>query len=254
MGNVNMYETNARIRRLALVAGFCIASVTSISIAPIPVHADAVSGAGNAETVVRAMSRERSAMSEGGAARISQLSASLRPKARGEVSVATRGVQPEVTSVTSPSQPLDRSSLDALPRATGDAEWHCLAEAIYYESRGEPLSGQIAVAEVILNRVQSRQYPSTICGVTRQGTGSGRACQFSFACDGVPERMASAQPRERAEKLARAMLDGYPQTLTDGALHFHATYVSPRWARQMTRTANIGRHVFYRPGTRTAQR
>ena len=60
--------------------------------------------------------------------------------------------------------------------------------------------------------------------------------------------MASAKPRERAEKLARAMIDGYPRALTDGATHFHATYVSPRWARQMTRTAAIGHHLFYRPG------
>lgn len=249
-----MTESIARLRRLALAAAVCLVPAASVSLAPLPAYAEMVQDSESAESVMRAMSRERSAMNQGGAARISQLSASLRPMARGEVSVASRSVQPEASPDSPASQAIDRSSLDSLPPATGDAEWQCLAEALYYESRGEPLPGQIAVAEVILNRVQSRQYPNTVCGVTRQGMGSGRACQFSYACDGVPERMASAKPRERAEKLARAMLDGHPRNLTDGALHFHATYVSPRWARQMTRTAAIGQHVFYRPGTRTAQR
>jgi spore germination cell wall hydrolase CwlJ-like protein len=219
-----------------------------------PAVAETIQQEGRAETVLRAMSRERAGLTEGGADRISSLSQSLRPKARSEVSVATRGVQPRIVTVKSAARPLDASTLDSLPGAAGDEQWQCLAEAIYYEARGEPLSGQIAVAEVVLNRVQSRNYPNSICSVTRQGVGSGRACQFSYACDGAPERMASAKPRERAEKLARAMIDGYPRALTDGATHFHATYVSPRWARQMTRTAAIGQHLFYRPGTRTAQR
>ncbi len=248
-----MKKTNSAFRGLTVamalaaflsVPGFAVGSAS----------AETAREAGNAETVLRAMSRERAGMSGGAAARISALSETLRPKARSEVSVATRGVQPRVVSVRATARPLDRATLDSLPDAAGDEQWHCLAEAIYYESRGEPLSGQIAVAEVILNRVQSRNYPNTVCAVTRQGVGSGRACQFSYACDGAPERMASAGPRERAEKLARAMLDGYPRTLTDGATHFHATYVSPRWARQMTRTAAIGRHMFYRPGARSAQR
>lgn len=248
-----MTETVLKLRRLALAALVSLAT-TSAVIIPVTVHAEPAGSGEEAGNVLRAINGERAGMDQGASARISDLSNSLRPKARGDVSVATRGVQPRVSSLKSVPEVIDRMSLDALPRASGDAEWQCLAEAIYYESRGEPLTGQIAVAEVILNRVQSRQYPNTICGVTRQGAGSGRACQFSYACDGAPERMASSGPRERAEKLARAMLDGYPRKVTDGALHFHATYVSPRWARQMTRTASIGNHLFYRPGTRTAQR
>ena len=144
------------------------------------------------------------------------------------------------------------AALDRMPGVTGDGEWRCLAEAIYYEARGEPLQGQIAVAEVVLNRVDSRRYPNSICGVTRQGVGNGRACQFSYACNGQPERMANRGPRERSEKLAAIMIAGRERSVTDGATHFHATYVRPGWARQYVRTAAIGAHIFYRPGTRVA--
>jgi spore germination cell wall hydrolase CwlJ-like protein len=149
---------------------------------------------------------------------------------------------------------LSVAALDALPPASGDEQWQCLAEAIYFESRGEPLAGQIAVAEVVLNRVDSRAYPNTICGVTRQGVGSGRGCQFSYACDGRPETLRTPGARERAQKLARLMMDGLPRTITDGATHFHATYVSPGWARKFPRTAAIGNHLFYRQPTQVASR
>ncbi len=145
--------------------------------------------------------------------------------------------------------------LDAMPTTQGDAEWQCLAEGIYFESRGEPLSGQIGVAEVILNRVDSARYPDSICAVTHQGVKKGRRdCQFSYACDGRPEVMTQSIPRERAGKLAALMLDDWPRTVTSGALHFHATHVRPRWARSMTRTAAIGQHLFYAPSTRTVAR
>ena len=95
----------------------------------------------------------------------------------------------------------------------GDAEWQCLAEAIYFESRGEPLAGQIAVAEVVLNRVDSRSYPGTVCGVTTQGAGSGRGCQFSYACDGRSDVDEQRGRRARAaEKLAALMLEGRART------------------------------------------
>ena len=88
----------------------------------------------------------------------------------------------------------------ACRRPSGDAEWQCLAQAIYFESRGEPLDGQVAVAEVVLNRVHDRRFPSTVCGVTTQGVGSGRGCQFSYACDGNSdvdeERRSAAAGRE----------------------------------------------------------
>lgn len=128
----------------------------------------------------------------------------------------------------------------------GDGEWHCLAEAIYFEARGEDLDGQIAVAEVILNRVESPAYPDSVCAVVRQGEGGGPGCQFSYRCDGRSEATPDRAAWTLAGRIARAMLDGAPRELTDGATHYHAHYVSPRWARRFDRTAVIGAHRFYR--------
>ncbi len=144
------------------------------------------------------------------------------------------------------------AALDEMPPVTsGGEQWRCLAQAIYFEARGEPLQGQIAVAEVVLNRVDNHAYPDTVCAVTNQGAGSGRACQFSYACSGA-RQMASPLPRSRAEKLAAIMLAGRERTVTDGATHFHATYVRPAWSQKLVRTAAIGQHIFYRQGARLA--
>lgn len=128
----------------------------------------------------------------------------------------------------------------------------CLTEAIYFEARGEPVQGQFAVAEVILNRVEAREYPSSVCGVVRQGARSGGACQFSYACDGNSLQMRERAARQQAAKIADLMLRGAPRALTDGATHFHARHVSPRWARSFPRTAAIGAHIFYRQPTQLA--
>jgi hypothetical protein len=138
----------------------------------------------------------------------------------------------------------DEAFLDGLPVAKGDAEWECLARAIYFEARGESLRGQFAVAEVILNRVESPLYPRSICRVVHQG--GSRGCQFSFTCDGISDRIREKHAYITAGKIARLMLDGAPRALTDGATHFHTRQVRPRWAKQMPRTASIGQHMFYR--------
>jgi hypothetical protein len=129
----------------------------------------------------------------------------------------------------------------------GDAEWQCLTEAVYFEARGESLSGQIAVAEVILNRVDSPLYPRTVCGVVKQ-RGSG-GCQFSYICDGRTDRMREKAAADLAGRIARAMLDGAPRVLTEGATSFHTRSVRPGWSRRYIQTASIGAHLFYRkPG------
>lgn len=132
------------------------------------------------------------------------------------------------------------------------AEWQCLAEAVYFEARGEGLEGQVAVAEVILNRVENPAYPDTVCGVVRQGKGSG-ACQFSYVCDGRSDVMRPGRSADEAGKVAWVMLQGKPRILTGEALSFHATHVRPRWSKTMVRTARIGSHMFYRPATRLSQ-
>ena len=135
--------------------------------------------------------------------------------------------------------------LASQPAPSGDGQFVCLATALYFEARGESLAGQAAVAEVILNRVDSPRYPNTICGVVRQkGSGS---CQFSFTCDGRPDTVSDSAAWDRAGRIARAMLDGAPRLLTGGATHFHTPAVHPVWAKRFVQTARIGAHIFYRP-------
>ncbi|MDG3042309.1 cell wall hydrolase [Roseicyclus marinus] len=136
--------------------------------------------------------------------------------------------------------------LDALPRPRGNAQWRCMTEAIYFEARGETIEGQYAVAEVILNRVDSANYPDSVCGVVNQGTGRRYACQFTYTCDGIPEIVTDQRAWNRAGNIARIMLDDAPRDLTAGATHYHAHYVSPHWARVYPRTARYGSHIFYR--------
>ncbi len=138
--------------------------------------------------------------------------------------------------------------LAAQPKATGGPEWRCLAEALYFEARGETLKGQFAVAEVIANRVDSKRFPDTFCKVINQGTGRKYACQFTYTCDGLPENISEPRAFVRVGKVARAILDGAKRPLTGGATFYHTTAVSPKWARVFKRTAKIGVHVFYRRG------
>jgi spore germination cell wall hydrolase CwlJ-like protein len=142
--------------------------------------------------------------------------------------------------------------IDRMPTADGDAQWRCLAKAIYFESRGEPLSGQVAVAEVILNRVDSRAYPDSICAVVRQGEHRRNACQFSFMCDGRPETVTDKDAWRRAGKIAHLMIEGRPRVLTKAATHFHTTAVRPGWSRRLVRTGKFGAHIFYRYPTELA--
>ena len=134
--------------------------------------------------------------------------------------------------------------LAALPAPSGDADWECLRKALYFEARGESLKGQFAVAEVILNRVDSAAYPDTVCGVVQQGGKGG--CQFSYVCDGMRDSMSEAAALDEAGRIARVMLDGAPRVLTLGATHFHTRASNPSWARRFPQTAAIGAHLFYR--------
>lgn len=133
------------------------------------------------------------------------------------------------------------------PRASGGSEWQCLSEALYFEARGETVKGQFAVAEVILNRVDSKRFPGSVCKVVNQGTGRKHACQFSYTCDGHPENIGNPAAWERVSKVAKLMLDGGSRPLTNGATYYHTTAVSPKWSRAFDKTAKIGVHLFYKP-------
>jgi spore germination cell wall hydrolase CwlJ-like protein len=130
-------------------------------------------------------------------------------------------------------------------------EQRCLAEAVYFEARSEPEEGQAAVAQVILNRVKSGLYPSSICGVVYQNRHRHLACQFTFACEGKSLRISDQDSWQRASRIAKAVLEGKTYLADVGAAtHYHADYVRPRWAKRLKKMDVIGRHIFYklRPG------
>lgn len=137
----------------------------------------------------------------------------------------------------------------ALPSNVRSAtEVKCLATAIYFEARGEPEKGRIAVAQVVLNRVKNPAYPDTICSVVYQNKNKRNRCQFSFACDGIPDRIRDQGAWAEAQALARRVInddDNLYLASVGAATHYHATYVRPRWARSMNKMEKIGRHIFY---------
>ncbi|WP_065751514.1 cell wall hydrolase [Bradyrhizobium paxllaeri] len=124
----------------------------------------------------------------------------------------------------------------------------CLAEAVYFEARGEAVRGQMAVAQVVLNRAFSGKYPDTVCGVVYQNKHRHLACQFTFACDNNKDVIREPDMWERARKIAKAMLDGQiwlPEV--DKSTHYHAYWVRPSWVNEMKKMYKTGVHTFYRP-------
>ena len=133
-------------------------------------------------------------------------------------------------------------------RAFDKAQQDCLARGIYFEARGESELGQAGVAQVILNRVRNPAYPATICGVVYQNKTWRNRCQFSFACDGIPDVVTEPEHWQRAMRIAKATLDGKVWLPDVGkATHYHASYVYPYWVRSMRKLKKIGLHTFYRP-------
>ncbi|MGD9543653.1 MAG: cell wall hydrolase [Methylocystis sp.] len=154
------------------------------------------------------------------------------------LALATPGANP------SASRPDYVASID--PEKLG-RETRCLAEAVYFEARSEPEAGQAAVAQVVLNRVQSGLYPSSVCGVVYQNRHRFRQCQFSFACEGRSLRITEGDSWERAVRVAKEVMVGRTYISDVGrATHYHANYVHPRWARALRKMDVIGRHIFYR--------
>jgi len=127
-----------------------------------------------------------------------------------------------------------------------ETELHCLSQAVYYEARGESLNGQYAVAEVVINRVRSRHYPDSICGVVFQGSYRRTGCQFTFTCDGSLRRTPRGAPWERAQRVARDVIAGAVPQRTGGATHYHTDWVDPHWNSSLIETTRIGTHIFYR--------
>lgn len=158
-------------------------------------------------------------------------------------SVAGKG---EVTGENQrPRTPAERLGLDAKSRAKSEK---CLTEAVYFEARGEAVRGQIAVAQVVVNRAFSGYYPSTVCGVVYQNSHRHLACQFTFACDGIRDVVKEPEMWDRAKKIAQATLDGRLWLPEVGkSTHYHAYWVRPSWVNEMKKMYKYGVHTFYRP-------
>ena len=158
-----------------------------------------------------------------------------------------------LTKVRRPSE-WTSSKLLSLPVPKSNKQMSCLAEALYFEARGEPIKGQLAVGEVILNRVEDTRYPSSICKVINQGTGRRFACQFTYTCDGKLETVNERKPYEVALKIAKILMTTHDRRLTRGSTHYHSNYVNPRWSKKFERVAKFGRHIFYRQPILVSQR
>ncbi len=158
-------------------------------------------------------------------------------------------VKPKVTKRVPKLHKKDHKwAADPLPKNSfSRRQQRCLAEGIYFEARGEPVRGQAAVSQVILNRVRNPHYPNSICGVVYQNKHWYNRCQFSFACDRIKDRINDKKRFETAKYVARETTHNRIWLKQVGSsTHYHATYVNPRWAKTMKRVGKIGLHIFYR--------
>ena len=133
------------------------------------------------------------------------------------------------------------------------SELNCLVEAVYYEARSEPVIAQLAVANVVLERVRDERFPNTICEVVHQGRYNRKGhpirhkCMFSYWCDGKPERMKEIEALKTAISVSEMAINGVVVEVTVGATHYHAIYVRPHWilSHKFMELGQLGRHIFY---------
>jgi hypothetical protein len=125
----------------------------------------------------------------------------------------------------------------------------CLTAAVYYEAGAETVEGQLAVAQVVVNRMRHPAYPKSVCAVVFQGSERATGCQFTFTCDGALQRRPDAAGWERARAVAGMVLNGAVSRRVGLATHYHTDWVFPYWAPTLDKAAQVGTHIFYRwPG------
>ena len=129
-----------------------------------------------------------------------------------------------LTQVRRPSD-WSLSKLASLPVPKSSKQMSCLAEALYFEARGEPIKGQLAVGEVVLNRVEDPRYPNSICKVVNQGTGRRFACQFTYTCDGKLETVFERDAYAISLKISKILLTTHDRKLTKGSTHYHLSLI-----------------------------
>ena len=155
-------------------------------------------------------------------------------------------INSQIPFATGPNPAARPFALAAAGAEARDRALECLTSAIYYEAGHEPLAGQQAVAQVVLNRVRHPAFPASVCGVVYQGSMRTTGCQFTFTCDGSLARAPERSSWNRAREVAKAALGGFVQPAVGNATHYHASYVAPYWAPTLAKTAVIGAHIFYR--------
>ena len=188
-----------------------------------------------------------------GAAPAVQASARLQARAEAMTATEVRQISAESAEAINASVPVvNGPNPAATPFTTANASpadrarsLDCMTAAIYYEAATEPLDGQRAVAQVILNRVRHPAYPNTVCGVVFEGAQRRTGCQFSFTCDGSLRRQPMPTHWGRSREVAAAALSGYVYAPVGLALNYHANYVVPNWASSLSKNANVGLHIFY---------
>ena len=121
----------------------------------------------------------------------------------------------------------------------------CMAMNIYHEARNESTVGQLAVGQVVMNRVEDSRFPNDVCSVIKQGGTKLHRCQFSWYCDGEPDKPLNKRAFQESQENAMIIMNNWFGTFMDGATHYHADYVDPYWNQSMVRLTKIGRHIFY---------
>jgi len=177
-------------------------------------------------------------------AKAAEMSAtSIRTDIAPESAVAINAAIPVVAGANPAAPPFSLAGISAADRARS---LECLTVAIYYEAATEPVDGQRAVAQVVLNRVRHPAYPNTVCGVVFEGHRRASGCQFSFTCMGALRRAPMPAYWERARVVAQAALNGYVYAPAGLALNYHANYVVPNWSATLVKSHVVGLHIFYR--------
>jgi len=171
-----------------------------------------------------------------------------------EVATADAGLSPTTESAVVAVGSLDGPSLgygyafllsDGGSAGAGSDALTCLTQAVYFEARSEPIEGQEAVAQVVMNRTRLPQYPKQVCDVVFQGADRPTGCQFSFTCNGALGPPTEPDAWRRANEVAGRALAGFVYAPLKDATHFHATWVNPYWSGSLTRLGQIGGHIFY---------
>lgn len=168
--------------------------------------------------------------------------------------LAFRDMTPQEAAAHNASIPISSESNPAarafILKAAGQIDQlralDCLTAAVHYEAAIEPLDGQRAVAQVVLNRLRHPAYPKSVCGVVFQGSERSTGCQFTFTCDGSLARTPSEAGWARARKVAEEALAGKVFKPVGYATHYHTNWVVPYWSSSLTKLANVGTHIFYR--------